>query len=97
MPTLKIRELLSDESKWTQGSEAKGVDGFEVSSRGPHAVRFCLIGAMERCYGLLADDEYMHILERIMVDAGSGDIAHWNDAPERTFADVRALVERLDI
>ena len=42
----KARELISDESRWTQGWYAKNNNGAWTSWIGPDAVCFCSIGAM---------------------------------------------------
>lgn len=95
MPTLKIRELLSDESKWTQGHLALRADGLDTAVEVDDAIRFCLYGAVERCYGPFGVLRSHEIYGRIIDDLRT-DPVRWNDAPDRTFADVRALVERLD-
>lgn len=93
---MKVKELLSDESKWTQRTYAKDANGEGVMWCVPEAVCWCLHGAIAKCYR--GDfDRYERILGDFRRKVGLGDLWGWNDAPERTFAEVKALVEELDI
>ena len=79
---MKVRELLSDETKWLKG---------DYSANG----RYCLRGAINACYAVGSNEKYAVMMRvRQMLDDS---ITNWNDAPERTFSDVRALIEQLDI
>lgn len=90
---MKMRELFSDASKWCQGWFAKTIGGVLCSEFSEKAVCWCLSGAIWKCYpGLDSDD-----VRRKIVDTIHTDIPYWNDAKERTFEDVKALVEKLDI
>lgn len=88
---MKIRELYTDKSKWTQGANARNELG--ALCRFDLGTCFCLMGAATKCYGF---HESTNILLRIN-KALSGSVVDWNDAPERTFEDVKELVERLDV
>lgn len=80
---MKIRELLTDESKWCKG-RAHDESG-----------AICLLEAIELCY---RQEGYTGATANLVRQAiGVQAITDWNDAPERTFAEVKALVERLDI
>ena len=101
---MKVRELLTDESKWTQGREAIRPDGDVVSftlASDPQAIAWCLTGALDRCYCF--GEEWAHAIDAVIRYIGTSKIekrmaiAEWNDAPARTFADVKALVDELDI
>ena len=105
---MKIKDLLTDESKWTKGAFAIGADGLMVGSASPSAVSWCLMGAVERCYGYDSVSpeavkiggrihDYLRECPRALGDSGNWHMAGWNDAPGRTFADVRRLVTVLDI
>lgn len=48
---MKIKELLSDESKWTIKTYARDKDGNLVAPESEKACKFCLSGAIRRCYG----------------------------------------------
>lgn len=88
---MKIRELLTDESKWTQGTLAEDAKGNRVSVLSPNASSFCLVGAVVRCY-----DKTTDVVDRIAREVND-EVTNWNDADGRTFEEVKALVEWLDI
>ncbi len=101
---MKIRELYTDASKWTQTFAARDINGRPVETDSPNATCFCLIGALMKCDGIklrtadsltafLRDSpSYQKIKEKV-----GGSILHWNDQSGRTFAEVKALVEELDV
>ena len=89
---MKAYELLSDESKWCQGDFARDVHGEAVNSHSPEAVRWCLTGALSRCYMGYSDQR-----ARIVAVIGGGHTTTWNDNPLRTYAEVVGLLKRLDI
>lgn len=91
---MKIHELLTDTSKWTQKTLALTAKGVGVKSSHPEACSWCLLGACIKCYGIeKADNE---ITAQIRAKLGCG-LVSWNDSPNRTFEEVRALVLELDI
>lgn len=94
---MKIKELLSAPEKWTQGAFCKTADGRDCGR--VEAVCFCLKGAMQVCY--IAPQKRTMIYEKmaaVLPEAeGICRIVAWNDAPERTFEEVKELVERLDV
>jgi len=95
---MKVRDLLSDASKWTQQAYARLPDGTDVDWGHPDAVCWCLASAIRVCFGETV--ETWAVLEYVREHLNVADqfaLAAWNDAPERTFADVKALVDRLDI
>jgi hypothetical protein len=98
---MKIRELLSDESKWTQWANARDAQGNQCGPYNPVAVRWCLFGAFLKCYGYSATDfdRSRFELARQVLDkiACKVHMAFWNDEPSTSFADVKSLVETLDV
>jgi hypothetical protein len=97
---MKIRELLTDESKWTQGAFAETETGHPVDYDDESAAKFCIVGAVRKCYG--RGDEATTVFRKVKdevqrVHGGLERLAAWNDDDRRTFAEVKALVERLDI
>lgn len=91
---MKIKELLSDNTKWCKKHCALDINGLPTESSSPEAVCWCLFGAMRKCYG--RDDKFGEIW--VTIESAIGQSAtHWNDYQNRTFADVKALVERLDV
>jgi len=89
---MKIRDLLSDITRWTKGASARNLEGESVLATEPCAC-YCVYGALVHCYGFTgAAAVYARIRERLGMSP-----VKWNDAPERTFAEVKALVDELDI
>ncbi len=101
---MKVRDLLTDESKWVRGIYALDERGNGLKSTDPRAVCWCLLGAINKCYGhdLVAQDMVQHlVLERIQPGisdpSGRTSISGFNDSRNTTFAEIRKLVEELDI
>ena len=94
---MKIRELLSDESKWIQGAYAIDAKGRTVHPQDPRAERWCLLGAVSHCYR--DGEEREQIKDRIgsefRLPLSGYEVANWNDWAD--FSEVKALVDRLDI
>lgn len=97
---MKLKEFYTDKSKWTQDEFYNG--------RGA----YCLLRALQKCYPVALGDGVegkekrlevedkirKAILEKNIKRGRFGDsIIGWNDAPERTFEEVKALVEELDV
>lgn len=81
---MKPSELLSDESKWTKGAFAEDRKGIPVHSKSDDAVKWCILGALNKC-GCIKEQVK---LEQIVM----GNAAEFNDAPTTTFRDVRELL-----
>lgn len=87
---MKIKDLLTDESKWTKNTFARNEEGSPTILQ--QGTCWCLLGGVRFCY-LDGQETETKIRDKLNVDS----IALWNDAPERTFSDVKKLVEELDI
>lgn len=99
---MKIRELYSDPTRWTKGCFAKNKEGIAVPFRSSDAYAFCLMGAVSYCYSDNDNDEMAlkvdtKIRNYLRQKTGSGKQASWNDAPERTYEEVKAMVDELDV
>ena len=93
---VKIHELLTDESKWTQWVWARDAAGERVSPQSLTAVRWSLAGAAICCYG--HDLKMVHdVINRLNAAVKVGNIEYWQDAEGRTFDEVRELALRLDL
>jgi hypothetical protein len=91
---MTLQELFATDGSWTQGAYARTLMDRPIDPTAPAAVRFCLDGALSRCFhGRHA--ERIAARDRLMDRIGN--IAHWNDAPQRTIADVRQLVAELNL
>lgn len=97
---MKMHELLTDASRWTQGTNARDRQGRETLVWMPGACQWCLLGALRHCYGdvnaIRADQVLARIKRAIGIAPGTA-LWDWNDAPDRKFADVRTLLLRLDV
>jgi hypothetical protein len=93
---MKVRELLCDESKWIKRamsrSRSKGILKIMVAG---DADGWCLSGALIDCYPDIRERD--EIILKIYKAINPRTMVEWNDDPDRTFGDVRSLVEQLDI
>lgn len=90
---MKIHELLDKPEKWTKDANARDKEGYTIGATNPKAVCWCLYGSMFKCY----EEEQRQIADRVRAEFRPGSFVEWNDAPERTFEEVRALCLKLDI
>jgi hypothetical protein len=90
---MTVAELLSKPEAWTKGVYARSRDGASCPAGSDEAVAWCLDGAMDRCH---PNDwiEARRKLRELLPDIAS---FHWNDKPERTHAEVLALVQKAGV
>jgi hypothetical protein len=100
---MKVKDILSDPSKWTQGAAARNKRGELCSVLSPDATRFCILGAIARVY---RSRKSMRECERRVAAAiealggritYSTEIGDWNDNPYRVFEEVRQVIKKADI
>lgn len=104
-----VEQLLSEPGRWTQGVTARNSQGIQVGAISRDAVCWCLIGAVTHAYH---DGDQMRMLRRMLaavlaemrqarLSSSERDmipiIAEWNDAPERTHADILRVVRKAGI
>ena len=92
---MTVKELLSGPEKWTQGSSARDPSGKSWHVEYEHACCWCLWGAIRFCYPNIY--QAAQIEERVRQVLLIGSIVDWNDAPERTYEEVMAVVEKAGI
>lgn len=82
----KARELLSDPARWCQNVSARSLEGKAVGYAAPTAFSFCMFGAIWNSAPRLSliPDEKVAAVFGLAAD----DLVEWNDAPERTHAEV---------
>jgi len=85
-------DLLEKPGAWTQGEYARGKSGRPVKRRYA-AVCFCALGAIDAAHGETdigneVDVEAARFVTSVAVPERVGNLALWNDAPERTQAEV---------
>lgn len=93
---MKAYELLDSPEKWIQNLAACAADGTSCDSDEPVAARWCLFGAINRCYQAEALVEYNERWTRLRDRLGCGPIT-WNDTPGRTYDEVITVLKELDI
>jgi hypothetical protein len=98
----KAYELLATPDKWTKGTYARDGNGGKVPDYSEEAKCWCVSGAIWKCYRkpyekvrVQLDVGEMH--RRLLKRIGEVEIPLWNDAPERTHAEVIAVLKELDI
>jgi hypothetical protein len=95
---MKIKELLANPNAWTQNAAARDSYGDSCHPRSSVAVQWCLLGAAERCY-----DEAHFVIGQLFsklheaTPALLAPIVAYNDAINRTHAEILALITELDI
>jgi hypothetical protein len=92
---MKAYELLDSPEKWCRGANAVAVDGSETMATSPYACKWCMEGAINRCCGPL--EARQAALGRVRGMIGQYPVFAWNDAPNRTFEQVREALIRADV
>jgi hypothetical protein len=92
---MTARELLADPVRWCQGAIARDAAGKSSETWNPRAVAWCVLGAVRKVYpqGLA---EFQR-LAKTLAARGFDSVSEWNDAPERTHAEVLALLEEVQL
>lgn len=102
---MKIKDIFTDESKWTTGAMARNTNGEEVPFNSDEAVCYCLLGAAHKCYTVSVEvdkgnTKYYEIRNRMFEFVQKKyniiGLMGFNDGIAK-FKDVRQLVEELDI
>lgn len=77
------------EEQWTKGTYARDKNGKEVPSSDPSATRWCSVGWTYKVSDHpIGAWDLQDALEAALPDE---EIPDWQDAPERTFSEVRSL------
>jgi hypothetical protein len=100
---VKAKDILTDQSRWTQGAAARDRWGETCKPSSPEAAAFCVLGAIYRAYSEKAEraEAARRVVEAIVSLGwkcrGSLAIGGWNDYPSRKFEDVRRVLEKADV
>lgn len=89
---MKAYELLANPENWTKGNFAKDANNNRVSIDSPSAVKWCLDGALMKCY---KNNSYLDMYRKLQTEHQN--IVKWNDHPHTNHAMVIALLKKLDI
>jgi hypothetical protein len=104
-----VKELLSKSDKWCKGVLALDDAGFDVDPQCSKATKFCLLGAIEHCYGSfkygkggraadkLRDAIAQHIETYDKFLESEVIVPHFNDYMTTTHKDIVAVVELANI
>ncbi len=94
-PSMQVKDiaiavdvLLSDESKWAKGTMARKANGQGTTSLEDDAVCFCLMGAEFKVTQGASIALCLRLKEHLKLHKDKS-ITTWNDAPERTFKEVK--------
>jgi len=90
-----VKRVLSDPSKWTQGSAGRNAHGDRTAATDETTVCWCLLGAYEKALvetKLTYGDGGDTALDAF--EAVTGSVVAFNDAPYRTFTDVQAALNK---
>lgn len=93
----RARALIERPEAWTKAADARLEDGRATLATSPNAVCWCSVGAIEAAVspGGYRPRLYHEATEFFRSAAGGPPrITFWNDAPERTHADVLAAFDR---
>lgn len=95
---MKIKELLTDESKWTKEVNARDSRGVPIDPNSDGASCFCIIGAIFKCYP--DPQEHNDVYDKIKAEVTSRYptpfLSDWNDH-EATFEQIREVLEKVDV
>jgi hypothetical protein len=94
---MKVKELLTSARRWTKGDLARNSRGIGIIPYDSKAIRWCLLGAIDKCYPGVKERRRIYLKIRIQLGSPNCNISGWNDSPRTKFKDVKALVEKLDI
>lgn len=96
---MKVWQLLDSPEKWTQREYARASDGRAIFAESPYACRWCILGAIQKCYG--TGEEALQAREKIDVyNITKGKhwlISIWNDAPATTWQEIYDTCKELDV
>lgn len=97
---MKVKDVLSDESKWIKGDFAVDENNEPVPRTSDKACKFCLLGSIMNCY--LDIEEQLEVTHAVLDEiqnktGGPMSIPHFNDHPRTTFKDIQDIINKLDI
>lgn len=103
---MKIRDFFDTSDKWTKGAYARNIFGEEVKPEDPEAVSWNLSGAI--CLNYFFNiptelktekfkSELANKMHSIIDIIGTPEVWKWESEPERTFEEVKSVIEKVDI
>lgn len=98
---MTVQELFSKDGVWCQENLALNAQDQPVEPQDPSAVKFCLIGAIYRCYDddveklFSYQDRVFEVIRSRCPDARS--TTSWNDRAYRTIQEIREVAKEAGI
>ncbi len=96
---MKVKELLTDSNKWCKAYSARDKHGNAELPESPFATRWCLLGAVDKCYPVRdrADARIKLGAAICLIEKSrSSNISVFNDRATTNFSDITKVLE-LDI
>lgn len=91
---MKVYELLGSEDKWTKQAYARDIDCKTVSPLSVKACRWCIVGAILKCYP--EEQSFIHEkLNEYLSKTCRKYIIEWND--NSVYEEIIRVVKELDI
>jgi hypothetical protein len=94
---MKISTLLDRKSKWTKGAFARSKTMKWVAVDNRRATKFCLLGALEKCYKNQELISVRNKLSNFIYKKYNKNITGFNDDRDTTYTMVRNVVRELHI
>lgn len=97
-----IKELFSTSVRWTKNTLARTSAGASCGVTANEAAAFCLLGAVERVYGM-GGEAYVTTVKKLgdVISkyslTGARDLVCFNDSAATTFVDVQRVVALADV
>ena len=97
---MKAYELLSSPEKWTTEVAARNKDNEQVTVDSPEACKFCIYGAIRKCYGEPESipKEVILNLQKVMDKfnfSSTNELFKWNDSS--IYEEVVSVLKELEI
>lgn len=92
-------ELFTDKNRWCKGTEAENKDGTAVFSRDRKAIRWCLLGGLDKVYKR-GTNKYYAAREKLLFHIRKSNytsIEEYNDIRVRRHEQILKLCERAGV
>jgi hypothetical protein len=95
---MKVHELLSDPARWTKGVYARDANNRFVTANDTAACKWCVAGAIIKCYGYEEENRKLNILDGVLKKHGSEyNAISFNDATATTHEEIINLLKEAGI
>ena len=89
---LAAADLIEPEGAWCKIYSARDAKGKSVRASSSKACSWCILGSITRAQAASHSSQWGKTIAAVTVVLGNRSIAEWNDAPERTQAEVVAAL-----